>query len=190
MHWLTITMIGIAANLDNLGIGMTYGVRKVRVPLLSNAVIAMMSMIATCLSMLLGHYLAGLLPSYWGNLIGGLTIIVLGIWGLISSLRKRSDTLAQIADDKDKNKDQVISWTESISLGFALSVNCIASSLGAGASGVSPWFTALSVGFFSLVSIDIGGRLGARIAHSWVGKYAELLGCLLLIAIGCYEVMV
>ncbi|PWW05104.1 putative sporulation protein YtaF [Paenibacillus cellulosilyticus] len=192
MHWLTIAMIGIAANLDNLGIGMTFGARKVHIPLISSLVIAILSMIATCLSMLLGHYLSSLLPAYWGNLIGGLMIITLGVWGLISSLRKRSDSdiIAQIADDKDKNKDQVISWVESFSLGFALSLNCIASSLGAGASGVSPWFTALSVGFFSLVSIDIGGRMGKRIAHSWLGKYSELLGCLLLIAIGCYEVIV
>lgn len=190
MHWFTIVMIGIAANLDNLGIGVTFGARKVYVPPLSNLVIAAFSMVATYASMTLGEYLSRLLPASWGNAIGGLMIVALGVWGVIGNVRKRRDDAGRLADQTDKNKDQTISWGESISLGLALSLNCIASSLGAGASGVSPWLAALSVGVFSLVSIDVGSRMGARVARSWLGKHAELIGCFLLIAIGGYEVLV
>ncbi|EFM11421.1 protein of unknown function DUF204 [Paenibacillus curdlanolyticus YK9] len=183
-------MIGIAANLDNLGIGVTLGSRRIYVPLLSNLIIAILSMIATFLSMVLGEYISGLLPTSWGNMIGGMMIVILGIWGIISYQRKRGAAAVKKNGNNGKDKVQRVSWLESISLGSALSINCMASSLGAGASGVSPYLTALSVGVFSFVMIDIGSRMGIRFARSWLGKYSELIGCVLLIAIGCYEMTV
>ncbi|MBB6670427.1 manganese efflux pump [Cohnella nanjingensis] len=201
MHWLSIVLIGVAANIDNLGIGVTFGARKTRVPLLSNLLIAFLSMAATYVAMTAGMYFSELFPLYWGNLIGGGVLVLLGVWGIRKVVRERRKAAAsgegagsaqaseRIADRTDKDGDHVISWVESISLGFALSVNCIGSSFGAGASGVSPWITALSVGVFSFASVDIGVRLGSKIAKSWLGRYSELLGCILLMAIGCYEMI-
>jgi putative sporulation protein YtaF len=199
MHWFSIVAIGIAANLDNLGIGLSFGARSTKVPPLSNLLIALLSMAATYLAMTAGMYLSHLISSSWGNLIGGLVIVFIGAWGLRSSLKRRRKLVSdaelgeqheRMAERSDKDGNHIISWVESISLGFALSLNCIASGLGAGASGVSPLFSALSVGIFSLFTIDIGVRLGNKIAKSWLGQYSELLGCLLLIVIGCYEVIV
>lgn len=124
--------------------------------------------------------------------------MILGAWGLRSAVvSRRSSASSSGAADKtlamaaktDRDSNQIISWGESLSLGFALSLNCIATGLGAGASGVSPALTAISVGLFSLLSVDAGIRFGNRMAKSWLGSYADLLGCILLIAIGCYEVI-
>lgn len=195
MHWFSVVLIGIAANIDNLGIGLTFGVRSTKVPLLSNIIIAMLSMVTTYLAMSVGMYFSGLISSLWGNLIGGLIIVLIGIWGLRSSLIRRrvsihnkADDTNRIADISDKDGDHIISWVESTSLGFALSLNCIATGLGAGASGVSPLFSALSVGLLSLLTIDMGVRMGSRITKSWFGEYSDLLGCILLIVIGLYEI--
>ncbi|WP_239617973.1 manganese efflux pump [Cohnella mopanensis] len=202
MHWFSIVIIGIAANIDNLGIGVTFGARSTRVPFLSNILIALFSMAATYLAMSAGLYLSRFISPFWGNLAGGFVIISLGIWGILTTLSpgKKAEREAEssdnndapdyLADKTDKNNDRIISWVESISLGFALAINCIASSIGAGASGVSPLFSAISVGLFSLLSIDMGIRLGSRVAKSWLGKYSNLLGCILLIIIGCYEIFV
>ncbi|RKP47911.1 sporulation membrane protein YtaF [Cohnella endophytica] len=192
MHWISIVIIGIAANIDNLGIGVTFGARSTRVPFFSNLFIALFSMAATYLAMTAGSYFSHLFSAFWGNLIGGLVIVFLGIWGIRSSSIKNKQpavTPDRIADRTDKDGDHVISWIESISLGFALSINCIASSFGAGASGVSPILSAISVGLFSLLSVDFGIRLGGKITKSWLGKYSDLMGCILLIAIGCYEII-
>ncbi|GFZ99649.1 sporulation membrane protein YtaF [Paenibacillus marchantiophytorum] len=199
MHWFTIVAIGIAANLDNLGIGLSFGSRSTKVPLLSNLLIALLSMAATYLAMSAGIYVSHLLSPSVGNLIGGIIIILLGAWGLRASLKRfrhaardaqLGEQFAGMAQRSDKDGNHVISWGESLSLGFALSINCLASGLGAGASGVSPILSAISVGVFSLLTVDLGIRMGSRIAKSWFGRYAELLGCLLLIVIGCYEVIV
>jgi putative sporulation protein YtaF len=199
MHWFSIIAIGIAANLDNLGIGLSFGARSTKVPLLSNLLIALLSLAATYLAMSAGIYLSHLISPSWGNLIGGLVVVFIGAWGLRSSLKKRrklvsdaelGEQMTRMAERSDKDGNHIISWGESISLGFALSVNCMASGLAAGVSGVSPLFSALSVGIFSLLTVDIGVRLGSQIAKSWFGKYSELMGCLLLIVIGFYEIFV
>ncbi|RED59132.1 manganese efflux pump [Cohnella phaseoli] len=202
MHWFSIVIIGIAANIDNLGIGVTFGARSIKVPLLSNILITLLSMAATYLAMSAGLFLSHFVSPFWGNLTGGIVIILLGIWGIRSAVVSGKNLVGNaefidnnnapdcLADKTDKNNDRVISWAESISLGFALAINCIASSLGAGASGVPPLLTAISVGLFSLLSVDIGIRLGSRVAKSWIGKYSNFLGCILLIIIGCYEIIV
>lgn len=199
MHWFSIVAIGIAANLDNLGIGLSFGARSTKVPLLSNLLIAFLSMAATYLAMSAGIFLSHLISPSWGNLIGGIVVVLIGVWGLRSSLKRRrklvsdaelDEQMTRMAERSDKDGNHIISWGESISLGFALSFNCIGSGLAAGVSGVSPLFSALSVGLFSLLTVDIGVRLGSKIAKSWFGKYSELLGCLLLIVIGCYEIIV
>ncbi|MCC3376281.1 manganese efflux pump [Cohnella sp. REN36] len=201
MHWLSIILIGIAANIDNLGIGVTFGARATRVPFRANLVIALLSLAATYVAMTAGMYFAELFPLYWANLLGGGVLVVLGAWGIIGIVRRKKGSVASetpidrsLAAERNKDRmdrkgDRAISWAESLSLGFALSVNCIASSFGAGASGVSPWLTAISVGVFSLVSVDVGVRMGGRIAKSWLGRHAELTGCILLMAIGCYEMV-
>lgn len=196
MHWLSIAVIGIAANLDNLGIGLSFGSRSIRVPVSSNLLIAIISAFSTYLAMTIGKYLSQLITPSLGNVIGGLVIIVLGIWGLRSiylrSIHNDTGILAKmngIAVTSDRDANHVISWGESISLAFGLSLNCIATCLGAGASGVSPTLTAISIGLFSLLSIGIGVRFGKQMAKSWLGKYAEVIGCMFLIMIGCYEII-
>ncbi|UUZ87060.1 manganese efflux pump [Paenibacillus sp. P26] len=90
----------------------------------------------------------------------------------------------------DRNQDHILSWRESISLGLALAMNCIASGFGAGISGVSPVWTSVSVGVFSLITIELGIRIGYRLADTWIGRYANAIGGILLIGIGLYEIFV
>lgn len=71
-----------------------------------------------------------------------------------------------------------------------VSVNSMASGFGGGISGLSPIWTSVSVGAFSLLTVAFGVHAGQRIATSWLGKYSNLIGGLLLIAIGLYECII
>ncbi|MEK5438222.1 MULTISPECIES: hypothetical protein [Paenibacillus] len=46
MHWLSIIIIGLASNLDNLGIGVSFGARSTRITPFSNLIIAVLSILA------------------------------------------------------------------------------------------------------------------------------------------------
>lgn len=217
MHLLSVVGIGLAANLDNLGIGMSFGSRSTRIPPLSNLIIALLSMIAAYLAIVCGHAVTAFVPDRAANSGGGLLLVAMGLWSLRSERGKRLSEgrsgVARVEEGSLKNEavraaevgtshvirhpeaadvddNQVISWRESFALGGALSLNCVASGLGAGASGLSPIALTLSVGLFSCVTIATGTAVGARLAASWFGQRAGEVGSLILILVGAYEVFV
>ena len=200
MHWITILVIGIAANLDNLGIGLSFGARKTIIPFGSNLLIAVLSMVAAYVSMMFGWLISGSLPTTAANLLGGGMIGLIGLWSLATSAREAyargrtrtsspGSSLLSDPSKADKDGNNILSMRECWVLGLALSLNCLASGFGAGASGISIWGTTLSIGVFSMLTVGIGARLGSQIAKSWLGRYSNAVGGLLLLAIGIYEIL-
>jgi putative sporulation protein YtaF len=209
MHWLTILLIGVAANLDNLGISVSYGLKSTRIPFASNLVIAILSMICAYLSITAGELISHFINIKIANIIGGSLIIILGGKCIVETLFPKPSTepcheqgLDSIDGDStytkviahpelaDINKDKVITLKEAILLGLALAINCLAMGLGAGITGISPLLATLSIGAFSLLSISFGTMLGNKITGNRIGKYSNIISGLLLIMIGIYEIIV
>jgi putative sporulation protein YtaF len=202
MHWLSILGIGLAANLDNLGIGFSFGARSTKIPFSSNLLIAVLSMISAYVSIVCGHFVATYLPPGLANWIGGIMVILIGLWGIKSNfpgnkaVEQDEDALSKLTDllkdpgKADRDGNDIISWTESWSLGIALALNCIASGFGAGITGVSAWGTTVSIGAFSLLTVDLGVRAGAYIAQTWFGRFSNAIGGVILIGIGIYEIVI
>ena len=209
MHLLSALMIGVAANLDNFGIGVSYGLRKIRIPFPSNLFIAILSGIIVALSVSAGH----ILSHYVGiaNLIGALLIIAIGVWVALNKSSsepaavpvsvpltktysvpiKPLHCVIQIIKDPstaDADANGSISAKESIALGLTLSLNCIATGVGAGLTGMSVRPVALSVFLFSMVTISTGYWTGWRTASNRFERWAQALSGLLLILIGLYEI--
>ncbi|MEK3936901.1 manganese efflux pump [Sporosarcina sp. FSL W7-1349] len=178
---LTVLIIGVAANLDNLGISVAYGLRSNRIPFLYNLVISLISMGCAYLSMTAGSWLAEYFSAFLANVLGGILLIGLGAWILL----KKS-----IAPFSPKGEGLgTIQWKESIVLGFILSLNCLSIGFGAGVTGMPPFVTSFVIGLFSFISISIGVSLGKTIGHTWFGKRAERIGGILLIFIGIVEAL-
>lgn len=193
MQWLTIIGIGIAANLDNLGIGLSYGIKSTRISITSNLIMSLIAITWGFIALTSGKYLQTDLKVPHISLIGGLLIIVVGAWNITSNLRQTlsNQQLTQIFQQPeiiDLDKNRLISWKESITLGMILAINCIGTGFGAGASGISPFWTTLSIGVFSFISIDLGVRSGLRLGQTWLAKKSTLLSGFILIAIGLYEI--
>ncbi|WP_342043763.1 sporulation membrane protein YtaF [Bacillus sp. OTU2372] len=201
MHLLSVLLIGIASNLDNLGISVSYGLRSTRIPFISNLIIGIISMLCAYFSIIAGRLISAFISIQIANLVGGLIIICIGIKCILESLFEKNETgevkidsnYSQVIthpDLADVNDDQVISLKESIFLGFALAINCLAMGLGAGITGVSPALTTFSIGLFSVISIWCGLKLGNKICGKNIGKYSNIVAGFLLIMIGVYEMIV
>jgi putative sporulation protein YtaF len=205
MHWLSILGIGLAANLDNLGIGFSFGARSTKIPFSSNLLIAILSMISAYASIEFGHFVGNYISPALANWIGGGMIIFIGLWGIKTNIKERTSieqtneqtkTSSELADllknpsKADRDGNNIISWTESWNLGVALALNCIASGFGAGVTGVSAWGTTLSIGAFSLLTVGLGVRVGNQIVQTWLGRFSNAIGGLILICIGIYEIVV
>ncbi len=107
MHLLSSILLAVSSNLDNLGVAITFGLRKVQVPWTANLLIAMLTGLGTLLSMKAGGYVTSLLPPFWSNLISSAIMVSVGIWVMFQSWgnpageeRRRTDTVTKPVAEK------------------------------------------------------------------------------------------
>lgn len=192
---LAILAIGLASNLDNAGVGIAYGVRKIRIPWYSNLAIALISFMATLISGLFGNLISTWISPWIGQLIGTIVIIGVGVWVLLQPyvekkpIAKESSTnsftrLLQNPEEADKDSSKSISLPESILLGIALAMNALAGGFNAGITQLNIWYTSLSVGIFSFILLALCAGFGEKFAAEKLGNRATVISGLLLIFIG------
>lgn len=83
-------LFGISASLDALLVGISYGIRRVRICFWQNLVISLVTLLGTCLSVGLGRYLAAFLPDMVSDYAGCLVLILLGVYYIFKWMRHRS----------------------------------------------------------------------------------------------------
>nr|WP_146547928.1 manganese efflux pump [Rummeliibacillus suwonensis] len=186
MHWITIILIGIAANLDNLGIGLAYGVKKTKIPFSSNLTIAVVSMIVTYVSVVIGSILIEYITLEKANFVGSLLLCVIGAYTIVLHIFSCTKSIKNL-EGIDKDRNNVISIREAVVLGLVLSMNCLGGGIAIGANGISAIWTVLSIGIFSIVTFSIGGRFGLLLSETFIGRYSAVISGIILIFIGILE---
>lgn len=93
-------LLAVALSLDGFGVGLSYGLRRIRLPGISFVIISLCTVFTMGISMLLGRYLELFLNFISPRLIGAVLIIGLGGFQLIRAIRKQLTGLAEAeADD-------------------------------------------------------------------------------------------
>ncbi len=209
MHIISSLFVGLAANLDNFGVGVSYGTQKIRIPSLSNFFIAVLSGLVTFTAVFTGHFLSHFITV--ANTLGAFLIIIIGIWvavhkttvdhslpAAIPAMKTYSisikplSTIVKITKNPslaDIDANGFISTKEAAALGLTLSFNCIATGVGAGLTGLAPLPLAISVCFFSMLAISSGYWTGWKTASNHFERYSQTLSGALLILIGIYELL-
>jgi putative sporulation protein YtaF len=193
-----IVVIGLASNLDNAGVGIAYGVRKIRIPWYSNLTIAFISFLATLLSGLFGSWMSVWIQPWIGQMIGTVVIVGVGIWVLLQPYFEKKPAqqdndagaltrLLRNPEEADKDSSQSISLGESILLGIALAMNALAGGFNAGITRISIWGTSLSVGLFSFILLAFCAGFGKKFAAEKFGNRATIISGILLILIGLHQ---
>lgn len=86
LHLLSLVLLACALSLDGFGVGVTYGLRKIRIPVLSISIIAVCSGIIIYVSMLIGVFIANYVSPIYSRWIGALILIGIGSWALVQLL--------------------------------------------------------------------------------------------------------
>ena len=79
-HLLTILLLAISCNLDNVGVGIAYGARGIGIPLASNLLIALITAAGTGLCIVFGQQIFQVLPGEVGVILGAVLLIGMGVW--------------------------------------------------------------------------------------------------------------
>ncbi|SCW54863.1 putative sporulation protein YtaF [Paenibacillus tianmuensis] len=79
MTWLLIVGFAVSSSLDNLGVGISYGIRKIRVGVLSNLLIAIICFLFSETGILFGQWLSNILPGMFPVLVSAFILMVIGL---------------------------------------------------------------------------------------------------------------
>jgi putative sporulation protein YtaF len=81
-HLASISLLAFAVSLDGFGVGITYGIRKIKIPVSSIFIIALCSGLIILFSMMVGVAMTGWLSPHGASMIGAGILIVIGSWAL------------------------------------------------------------------------------------------------------------
>lgn len=200
--FLQLLLIGMASNLDNLGVGLAYGTRRIRISPLPNLVIAAFAFLMTVTSVWVGTYVGRYLNNLAANTIGAVLLIGVGVWVISSQHRPNEETpkktsanppslLAVLEDPETADSDGSgeISVPESLVLGVALGMNCFTNGFAAGLWRLGAVETGIANALFSFLTLWGGSWLGLRYAAQWLGSKATIAAGVLLILIGLRQLL-
>ncbi|WP_458461743.1 manganese efflux pump [Paenibacillus sp.] len=88
-HFISLLALALALSLDGFGVGITYGLRRTKIPLLSIAVISICSGLVIALSMQVGVLLSHVVSPDIASIVGAVILIGIGAWSLVQLIRKQ-----------------------------------------------------------------------------------------------------
>ncbi|MBB5172713.1 putative sporulation protein YtaF [Texcoconibacillus texcoconensis] len=210
----SLIMLSFAVSLDSFGVGLTYGLRKMKLPRASLLFIASCSALTVLLAMTIGNVISAFMSPEVAESIGGVILVLIGAWALYQTYRpakrerkskkdKKDDVLftleikvigvmirvlrkPMVADLDDSG---TITGREAFLLGLALSMDAFGAGLGAALMGYSPIMMAVTVGLMCGFFLFLGMKSGYRFSdNKWMSKLKFLPG-VLLITLGLWEIL-
>jgi putative Mn2+ efflux pump MntP len=170
MEWLFILGFALSSSIDNFGVGISYGVRKVRIKWLSNLLIAAICFLFSMVGITFGRWISTILPGVFHVIVAVVLLTLIGIRIILLVGSQRNDGIDQL-DSTGQVKVRSIGWIESSVLGVALSANALINGLGAGLLWLSPLAISLTSAFGSFITVWLGVMVGQKAANVQIGKF-------------------
>ena len=204
-------LLAVSSSLDNLGTGVSYGLRNICIPLSLNLLIAIFNSSGTLLSMLFGKVISGILLPNIAGLLGDLLLMAIGIWILTAGFRKKGPEIAFTSKPPEKTPalkktffpmlsavlddpfaagilcSGKVGIKEGAVLAAALTLSNISTGIGAGMIGFNPGITTAAVFLCSLLAVSLGMNIGRYSGAAMIKGIADKASGLLLVFIGFYE---
>lgn len=185
MAWMIILAFAVSSSIDNLAIGVTYGVRNIQIGLKQNSLMATICFLMSMMSISLGVWLSTILPGILPVIAGAFLLIVIGIRIILlaapppkiiinDDIYEAEKSLTGILRNPEKgdvNQSGDIGWGEAFFLGIALSANALTNGFGAGLLGFSPLAISLTAAIGSFISVKAGIKLGHKLSKVRIGKF-------------------
>lgn len=209
---LTYLSLALSVSIDSFGIGITYGFRNTKIARMAKVILFLISITITSLSIAIGNIINHFSPSYITTIIGASFLILMGLWIIYQSLKKKK-TIKKITNIKKKeptvyklfidflgitiqiirdpissdlDNSKKIDWKEAIYLGFALSIDSLCIGICSSALGYTSFLFPILVATFQLIFLSFGRFLGNKISSVYriPENIWSILSGVLLICIG------
>lgn len=191
MQLLSSLLFGISASLDALIVGISFGLRRVRILIWQNLIISLVTLLGTCLSAALGNRLLPLLPSFLAGCLGSLILVLFGIYyitkWILANLRNSRIVNGENHELTEASANTGLSPWEICFLSLTLSVNNIGIGLSASMAGLRLLPAAIATFGCSVLFLLAGNRMGRSRLLQFIGCSADPISGLLLIGLGILQ---
>lgn len=187
MAWLLILGLAVSSSIDNLGVGMSYGIRKIKISHAANMMIAFICFLFSYIGIYFGKWISVILPGFLPVLLGAFILSVIGIRIILLAVPRKTQETAcvDVSSKKEgrfsgllKNPEAAdadgsgeIGMLESMVLGVAVSANALTNGLSAGLIGLSPAAISITAAVGSFLTIWMGCMLGKKAASLRIGSF-------------------
>ena len=183
-----LIFFGISLSIDALGIGLSYGVRKMKIPILARGVLFLLILAVTGLAVLIGSGIIRVLPPLAAKILGGASLILLGFWIFYQVLIKKEGTAKNYnAPDMllnllikplgiaiqvirhpeacDLDSSNTIDPIEALYLGAAISIDAAGTGIAGAALGLNNLLLPFVIAFFHVAFLSVGQIIGGRLVR-------------------------
>jgi putative sporulation protein YtaF len=98
IQFVSLLILAFAVSLDSFGVGITYGLRKVLIPIRSILIIAFCSGFMIVIAMGIGQGMSYFLSPRFAEILGGVILIVIGAWALYN-ISRTNDSQCPVKQD-------------------------------------------------------------------------------------------
>ena len=202
--FFAVVLMAFSLNIDALSVGISYGVRGIRISFFSKIIISVFSVVYSMLALLFGNWLIHILPDFVARFIGAGILVIIGTAIIFSAFFKSTPkqkkegvlfhfiikplgvTVNVIKNPPSCDFDcsKKIEPYESLFLGLALSLDAIGVSLGSALGGLNFYFIPFFIGLFQLVFLSVGSLIGRKLNENTKindKACAVISGCLLFV---------
>lgn len=176
MQLIYLFTISFLNSIDNIGVGVAYSVAGIKVKLSKNILMAFLAFIVSFLASFSGQFISYFLSDNECSIISMLLLVLMGTRMIYTSFSKKKNN--------DLNSLKELNYKEALSVGIALALDDVGSSVSSGLIGFSPFMISLPYFIISLAIFFSGNYALNFITKLNLGNKPTIVAGLLMILIG------
>jgi putative Mn2+ efflux pump MntP len=156
-------LFALAANTDNLTVGIAYGIKRRRIRWEQNLLIAAVTTLITLIALTAGRQIREVLPPGVPDMLGGASLVLLAA---VSIVCEQLGAFVQFANPLTRFAERTsVGLGESLFLTATLSINNIGLAIAGGIGGVTYAPAAACIFCLSMVMLALGQTIGTSLTR-------------------------
>jgi putative sporulation protein YtaF len=193
-------LIALANNVDNIGVRIAYCIRGIKLGILQNLLIAVITFLISTLAAILGSVVSGAIGENVCKFVSMGLLVCIGLWFATEPfLKKRKklnakpiDSIMEVLknpEESDLDNSKSIDFKEATLLGISLSINNVGGSLSGGMIGLNAILIGVLSAVVSFLALFAGNYLTYYFVRLKLGDKATIISGAILIIIGIKQIL-
>jgi putative sporulation protein YtaF len=202
IHFLHVFIIALTNNLDNIGVRIAYTIRGIKISIVINIWISLITFVISYFAAYSGTVISGYIGKQLSSLLTMILLSGIGSYMIYRQYLKRmcrgefgQDNKKGIChillkpENADIDNSKHIDFKEATLLGIALSVNNVGGGVSAGMIGLNPFWVGLLSAMLSFFILWAGNYMAEFFIKWNLSNKATVAAGIMLIAIGIEQVI-